>query len=405
MSKFTKVPNKGDIVCFKEGGKVEFIKYDSSYNGLPSGYTAVGVVYERRGKNVRILHKTSASRKWAEVFLWRVVGTLDGAAHSASITSNKVTCSFTYNATTIEALASQIDAAVRGYDFGGHAYTCYVRNGEVVLQHNTYTTYQAVTATGLTVSAWVAPELTADSNIRRYNGQRVSEGAICNLDRGLIYFNSDNSSASYNPNADITTPRRPYPICKPGYLGTSQYQSDHCTALRAIYGEGQEGWENYIRKTMAIGDSFDGVFAQKDGHLNTYKLAGQTYIKSDGSVGVLYPALDYVATAGYNCEGLEMGKWYLPTPWEQVKIIRSTTYPAVYKNGVSVSVARADADIVNRALNAIGGTAVSNNVTAWSSCRCSTNHAWLYSGNGGFFSISNFYGSNSALPVLLYKLA
>ena len=409
MSKITTSPNKGDIVAYDADKKVRFIRYGDSFDGIPTGLTAMGVVSSRQGNEVLIVHKTNNStQKWAEVFLWRLTGfTLDGASHTMTLTTQSVTATINYSATTLEQVASQIDAVVRPMTFGTHKYTCYVRDGEVILQHDTYTAYSAVTATGATITAWVGSEMVANAYMERFNGGRSGEGSVFNLNRALLYFRNDNSSTSYNPNTDVTSLNRSYPICLPAYLGTSQYQSDHCAYLRSYYGEGVEGWLRFMKAQMVVNPSMTGVFNPdyRDGHYNTYLLAGQKFVKPDGTEAVLYPAFDYVAAQGFaGVEGFEQGDWYLPSTYELADIIKDVTYPAIYKDGAQVNVARADADIVNRALNAIGGTAISNGNGTWSSCRYYSSGAWGFGGGSGFGYGNNYYNRFVAIPCVLYKL-
>ncbi len=404
----TKYPKHGDILVIDADGQKRFITLESySDIALPASWTKVGVVEWVRGRKCFCVHKTNSSQKWAEKFLWKISGyTLDGADHSVTFTINKVSASVTYNATDIATLASQIDAVVRATDFGGHSYSCYVRADEVILQHDTYTTYLAVTATGVSVSAYVAPELTATSTMERFNGARSGEGAVMSLDRALIYFMSDNSSATYNPSSVLTSIRTTYPICLPGYLGTSQHRDkDCCKILRDYYGEGEDGWIKFMKRQMVVNPSSFGIMPQ-DGKQNTYALAGQTYKDRDsGEQKPLYPAFDYAAEVGYDCDGLRVGDWYLPSIAEVADIMDDVTYPAIYKDGKSTSVARADADPVNRALNAIGGSAIGNSSLVWSSCRCNAYIAWYCYGGNGFASFSGFYNRYLAVPSVLLDLA
>lgn len=162
-----------------------------------------------------------------------------------------------------------------------------------------------------------------------------------------------------------------------------------------------------MKAQMVVNPSMTGVFNPdcRDGHRNTYLLAGQKFVTPDGTEAVLYPAFDYAASQGFaGVEGFEQGDWYLPSTYELANIIKDVTYPAIYKDGAQVNVARTDADIVNRALNAIGGTAISNGSYTWSSCRCYTNVAWGFGGNGGFGSGFGYYLRCVAIPCVLYKL-
>lgn len=403
----TKYPKHGDILVLDADKQKRFITLESySDIALPASWTKVGVVEWVRGRKCFCVHKTNSSQKWAEKFLWKIEGySLDGADHSVTFTINKVSCSVTYNATDIASLASQLNAVVKATDFGGHSYSVYERGGVLVLQHDTYTTYLGVTASGVSVSAYVGSELTATATMERYNGARSGEGAVINLNRALISFMSDTSSEAYNPSTDITSLSRTYPICLPAYLGTSQYQSDHCAFLRAYYGEGEEGWLKFMQRQMAVNPSSFGIMPQ-DGKTNTYALAGQTYTDRDsGEQKPLYPAFDYAAAVGYDCDGLREGDWYLPSMSEVADIMEDVTYPAKYENGASKSVARADADPVNRALNAIGGSSIGNSSYVWSSCRSSTISAWYCLGNGGFAGSYYFYVRLLAVPSVLLDLA
>lgn len=400
MSRFTHSPKKGDIVCFGADKKVEYISLET-FDALPSGYTTVGVVAKREGRNVLVIHKESANQKWAEVFLWRLTGyVLDGASHSCTITSNSVTNTVNYTASTEEEFAAQVQEQAN--TFGTEQYTCYVRNGEVVLQHNTYTSYKAVTASGITVAAWVAPEIIADSHIARYNGARSSEGAIANMDRSLIYFMADLSATTYNPSSNVTNLATTYPVCLPAYLGTSQYQSDHCALLREKYGEGVEGWLRFMEAQRVINPSMQ-ITMQRDGKADTYALAEQTFVKSDGTTPLLYPAATYASRVQYDCEGLRAGNWYLPSLSELVDIIKDVKYPAIYEDGKSKSTTR-DADVLNTALQKIGGVAVQNNISAWSSSRYYTNNSWIFYGLSGFCIYYYFCVSNRCIPCVLCKL-
>lgn len=409
MSTFTNYPVAGDIVCFDSGKQKKFIKYDATYSGIPAGLTAVGVVFHRIGNLVWVVNKVNnVSRKWADVFLWRVYNyTLDGASHNATFTIDGVAASVTYAASTIEGLAEQINAVISTTDFKGQRYTCYVRNGEVVLQHNNYSTYKAVSASGVSVTQYVAPEIVANSGMARWNGGRSGEGSVLNLNRALLYYRSDNSSTTYNPASDVKSLQTTYPICKPGYLGTSQYQSDHCKFLRDYYGEGEEGWLKYMKAQMVMNPSSTGALSvsYRDGKELNSRLRGQTYLAEDGTQKSLYPAFDHVATIGYNgVDGLDVGDWYLPTIEELSNLIAPITYPAIYKDGQQVSVARGEADIVNRALNAIGGTAISNNSSYWSCVRCSAGYSWRFGGLNGFAYVNYFYYGYIAAPISLLNL-
>ena len=400
------VPKPGDIVVIDSNKEYQYIALESFVKAdLPSDWTIAAEVYDVRGEDVRARHPDTQNRKWTDVFLWKIYNySLDGADHEVTFTINKVSCSVTYNATDLDSLASQFNAVVSATDFGGHNYTVYVRDGVLTLQHNTYTTYLVVTASGVGVTQNVAPELTASTAMLRYNGGRGGEGPIMNLHRSLIYYMSDNSSTTYNPSSDVTSLQRTYPICLPAYLGTSKHQSDHCALLREHYGEGVDGWLAFM-EDMRIVCPWEGGIMTQNGKENTYKLAGQTYTAADGTQKALYPAFDFCAEKEYDCDGMRLGDWYMTDMDETNSLIKDVTYPAIYdkESGTSKSVAIADADVLTRGADAIDAVILGNNTYIWSSCRFSAYVAWRFGGYGGFAGGLNFYNSNRAVPSVLLK--
>ena len=402
-----RVPKRGDIVVIDADKNYQYIALETfSALALPSSWQVVGEVFKVRGENVYVRHKTAALKKWVEVFLWKITGySLDGADHTVSFTINSKTCSVTYNAADLASLATQLNAAVSAFDFGGHNYTVYVRGDDLVLQHNTYTIYLGVSASGVSVTQNVGPELTPSITMLRRNGSRSNEGSIFNRDRSLIYFMKDLSSSNHNPSSDVTSLQSRYPICLPAYLGTSKYQSDHCALLRSHYGEGVEGWLKFMRGMGVVNPWDYGVMAQ-DGKTNTYALAGQTYLASDGTQETLYPAFDYCADVEYDCDGLRKGDWYLPGIDAVADMVADITYPAVYDedSGTSKYVTVADADALTRGANVIGGTIIANNTSVLSSCLFNFNHAWCHHGRFGFGCCYNLYNAYLAVPVTLLKV-
>ncbi len=400
-------PCKGDICVLDSGLNARYIKQESfTLASLPSGWQAVGFVEWVRGNKVKVT-RVVGTYKWAQYFLWKITGyTADGAEHAFSfavkVSNVTYTCSGTYSGSDIDEVAASMNAIVSVFDFGGHSYHVYVRNGDLILQHDTYTTYLAVTATGVSVTQAVGPELTANSNMPRFNGRLTSEGATINLNRALIYFRADIDNASYNPTAEVTSLALQYPICLPAYLGQSAYrkdgetQLDYCSLLRETYGEGEEGWIRCISRGLAKYPDKRGVFDDYvcgDGKTNTYKLAGQKVQKANGDPDAFYPAFDAVAAVGFpGAKGLDKGDWYLPTIGEIFELKSGITYPAVYQIGVgSVSTVAASADPITRACAKLGMTQVQNSTYAWSSSRCLANLAWVFGGNNGIAGIYNYF--------------
>lgn len=408
----TPYPKPGDCAVH-DGSQLHFItleSYDSTL--LPTGWVPVGFVEWVRGTTVKI-DRVLGNYKWAQYFLWNVTGyTADGSTanctFSVTVSGTVYSCPVQYSGTTAAEVAVSMDATVKAFNFGGHSYRVIERDGKVILVHVSYNTYLGVSATGVSVAAYVAPEVPASSAMPRRNGGKSGEGAVLNLDRALIYFHQDLSSTTYNPNADVTSLARAYPVCLPAYLGTSQYQSDHCAFLRSYYGGGESGWIKFMKAQHFLWPSGQGVFYEPtygDGKSNTYKLAGQT-LTIDNVDHPIYPAFDAVAAFGFaGVDQIGVGDWYLGTIGEVGELREKIIYPAKYVEGTgSVSVAAKDADIYTQAIDKMGLTQVGNNPSAWGSSRYGTNGAWNFSGSYGFANGNGFYNASQVVASVLFQL-
>ena len=394
-------PEDGDLVFYDGIKRVHFVAFET-HQSTPADWTWIGVVAHREGNRVYILHKTAANKKWAEVFQWAVTGDAmtDGVSHTATIMiSADEFAGFTWQTSNVDDFAAALNTFLEANHPTDQPYSCYVdTDGTVIVQQDNYTTYKAVTITGLTCTAHVGTEISMNSNAYKIN-KAESEGGIVNWGRAMAYFRNDNSSTTYNPSSEASlTPI--YPICLPGYLGESQYQSDHCSNLRAKYGQGEEGWLKFMEDMRVKYPAAKGILEPqfRDGKANTYKLAGVTYLHTDGTRHQKYPAAEYCAACGYSgVKGLEPGDWFLPSADDLLKIWPKITYSVPNS-------AAAAADRINRALQKMGGSQLSNGVNAWTSSRYSTNSAWRFRGNYGILSSNNFYYSNLAAPLALFEL-
>lgn len=408
----------GSIVVLDGNSALHFVAMDTfSSTSFMSNYTIVGVVAvgvdhpDFRGKLV-ILHKNNTGKQWSAIYSYRLTGyTLDSTERTGILSVREASDSWaanhdytiTYNAGSVEALAEQLNIFFKANaPFTTQNWRAEVNDGAIDLKF-IYTNRQQASyntgKTGFTLEANLLPDIKASSDMYRMNGQRSGEGTITNWDRAIAYFRNDNSSTTYNPASDVTSPKMSYPICLPGYLGTSQYQSDHCAALRAIYGEGEEGWLKFMASFLPVRPTSYGPVGNKeyygDSFKNTYLMAGKKFTKQDDSEIVAFPAADYCASVVYNHELLKKGKWALPdidTIFSIMKTIKYGTDPS------------RNADPINRALNAIGGNAVSNGSVVWSASRCNAYYAWCCGGSYGCAYYGIMYYACSALPVALLDI-
>lgn len=382
--------------------------------GLPEGGEVIGVVAigvdhpDFRGE-VAVMSKTFAAAPMLERLFVRLSGyTLDGTDRTGTLSVREASDSWAaahdyavnYNADSAEAFASQLNAYFKANEpFTAQDWVAEADGDGNVTLHYAYThSSQSSNAAkdGFALANATAPEWAHTARMLRRNETRIGAGTITNWPRALAYFRDDNSNATFNPASDVTTAKISYPICLPGYLGTSKYQSDHCSYLRGVYGEGEEGWLRFMESFLPVRPSEYGIF---DGSrygtekLNTYYLAGIKYTGQDGAEKYASPAARLAANLGYNHELLKQGEWVLPDIDLLFSLVGQLKYPTTNDR---------DADPVNSALKAIGAPALGSNSSVWSCSRISPSNGWIaYGSNGYAYGVFLYIGYVAAPLVLL----
>lgn len=407
---FTQLPKRGDIVVKDLATKTpQYIIQDTFVKAElnTSVYEIVGVVYWTNGKKVGVVYKENASNHYCNRGWWYLTGmSLDGAQHTGIISirvagdsyAANVDKTITYAASDIEGMVAALNAAfLADADFVAQDWYADIVDEKVRIhcdvkgwQQFSYNTGKS----GFSIGTCM-PEITYKADMRLKHGGKGGGGAISSWHRALAYFRGDNSSTSYNPNADVTNIKLSYPICLPGYLGTSQYQSDHCAFLRSVYGEGEEGWLRFMKSCQPVVPTDYGNMGMHNGKERTAVLASFEF--TSAKVATPTPMCKAAAYC-YNKQSqtVEKGEFWLPTTEEIARILDGVEY------GTN---SNRNADALNKGLNLIGGSAISNGSTLWSCLRYNTSNAWNAYGNYGFFDNHNsMYYSNGCAPVSLYTL-
>lgn len=386
-------------------------------DGLPEGGEVIGVVVigvdhqDFRGE-VAVMSKTFASAPMLERWFVRLSGyTLDGTDRTGTLSVWEASDNWaavhdytvSYNADNAEALASQLNTYFKASEpFTTQDWVAEADGDGNVTLHYAYTHYKQASNTakdGFALTNATAPEWADTPRMLRRNGKRIGEGTITNWPRAMAYFRGDLASATYNPASDVTTMKISYPICLPGYLGTSEYQSDHCSYLRGVYGEGEEGWLKFMESFLPVRPSEYGIFdASRYGAAkrNTYYLAGIKYAGQDGVEKYASPAARLAANLGYNHELLKQGEWVLPDIDLLFSLVGQLKYPTTNDR---------DADPVNSALKAIGAPALGNNSSVWSCSRCFPGGGWVAIGSVGYASGIFLVNRGVAAPLVLLDTA
>ena len=387
-------------------------------DGLEEGSEVVGVVVigvdhpDFRGE-VAVMSKTFATAAMAERWFLKLSGfTLDGTDRTGTLSVREASDDWaanhdyviSYNAQDAAALVTQLNAHFTANEpFAAQDWVAVADGDGGVTLHFSYSSgRQAAYNTakdGFSLAQAAFPEWQNTTKMLRRNGRRSGEGTITNWPRALAYFRGDNSSTTYNPATDVTSKKVNYPICLPGYLGTSRHQSDHCAFLRGVYGEGEEGWMKFMEGFLPVLPSKYGIFdrsAYGNEKGNTYYLAGIKYTGSDGAEKYACPAARLAADLGYDHELLKQGEWVLPDIGRVFSVIGQLRYPTTNDR---------DADPVNSALKAIGAPSLGNSSYVWSCSRCNSSVGWFAHGSSGF-AASNYLSSRfAAVPLVLLNVA
>ena len=410
----------GAIVALDSVGALHFIPLESEPTvSFLAGFTTVGVVAvgvdheDYRGKIV-IVNKANASKKWSEIYSFKLTGyTLDGTDRTGTLNvrdssawGTGVDYVISYNAETASALVEQLNTYFQANApfTAQHWRADADSDGNITLSFLFADYRQASNSgkNGFALTANLLPEIVANSSMLRVSGQRASEGAIANWERALVYYRNDNGTSGYQGGRTTvqTSIKQTYPINLPTWLGTStKNPGDFCAALRAVYGEGEAGWLKFMKTCLTVRPSAFGAFDKSvcgDGERNTYIMAGRMFEKQDGTSIVAFPAADYCAAVSYNHPLLKKGAWQLPDV---------DTLTAIHKNIRYNAVNNKKADPINKALDLIGGSAVSNGSYIWSSSRYGANSAWCASGSSGNLNSGNLNNTNLALPVALLDVS
>ena len=398
---FTNLPKVGDaVVGERSTKKVKFITLESFDNAsLGSDYETIGVVYNRRGRKVKIVYKNNAGKTWSSKWVLKLSGyTLDGTSRTgvisfrpdSSATAN-TDVTVPYKATTIQGLVDALNTAfAANATMVSQHWVAYINGSDVNIEHD-YTFWQQSSyndaKSGFTATAALMPEVESVADIRRRHGGGGGEGVISSWERALAFYRTSTGTDAYQgyvPSPISNVKDRAYPIALQSYLGAN------CAEIRKVFGEGEQGWLNCMAAYMSVCPTDYGNMGLRDGLARTKIIA--EYKDTFGNP--VAPAANYC----YNIDtvALPKGNWYLPTVEDLTDLLR------IIKYGTNGSV---NSDPINKTLAAMGGNTISNGSYLWSCCRNASYSAWGASGYYGFFS--NYYTlciELSAVPVSLYIL-
>ena len=375
------------------------------------GVVRIGVDHPSFRGKVAIMYKAPASKKMSNIYQHRLTGyTCDGTARTGVLSIREASDSWaanhdyviSYNAANELALVAQLNTYFKANEpFKTQGWVAKLNDDNTIDLLFKFTDLKQAECNtgkaGFALSANLFPEWVATALMLRANGHRSRAGTIANWSRALAYFRNDNSYTTNNPAKDVTSVKMSSPICLPGYLGTSQYQEDHCSYLRSVYGEGKQGWLKFMVSFLPVRPTEYGSNGDKakygDARKNTYYLASQKYVDVDGNTQPISPAADFAASIDFDHELLKKGQWVIPDSDLLFDVVGGIEYPTTNDK---------DADVINRALKAIGAPAFGNNSIVWSCSRLDVVNCWCaYGSLNGCADFSILSNSFLVVPLVL----
>ena len=392
-------PQVGDAIFLDDQKKVIFIQGSTIVRSLISNnWTHVGYVYMRRGKQVGIINKDAADRKWLDVCQYALTAFTSTSVNlrlrMAPNYDVETSIDVTLTSTNIDATtASEISAAVaaKAAEVGDtNAWWAYLADADgnkvdsggtqIIVQCDVCVTWQTqyyYGATGCTIALASWGDMPENSNYwRGERGYATNYMGAMNITRYIERFGSEGRT----PSAD--EPIGPKAGNDAPVTLAAFNDSEYCAALRAEYGN----YRTYIEKCYAVVHPQKyGCFALPSGKETTMKYARKSAPTKDGGEKYKYPFLYYCYTTSYGVNGLDYGDWFGPGVAEGCDIMDDATI-----NALGVSVPK------------MGTTSIDRSTTRWWAERSYAGSAWLFSGwYGSLYSNRVGYAFRSQAVTLL----
>lgn len=400
MAKFVRIPKRGDIAANDLTTKKTMYIPRALYKSddIEGTHEVLGAVAGIIGNEALIVHPDcGTSARWTDRLWWYCSGyTLDGSSHTITFSlrfeSNSwgsTTKTITYSAATLSVLISALNTAFAAdSDFTAQEWYADEYNGNLRLTCDNLDYRQSYynSSSGGLVMGGCMPEIAANNNIRRKHGGNGGFGVISSMQRAFDFYRNDNGAdmSIGGRTTEQTSVKQSYPINLPTWLGTStKNPGDFCATLRAIYGEGEEGWKRFMKSCLPVTPTDYGDMGVHDGKSICNPLAQITGRNmSSDSVVQLMAAF----AKPYNLVGstFSNGYFWLPTVEEIAIILEGTN---------------TSSDSLNLGLTAIGGSRIINTSNLWSCLRCDSNYAWDAHGNFGYFDNRSFPYRFTVVPV------
>ena len=401
MAKFVRIPKRGDIAANDLTTKKTMYIPRALYKAadIAGTHEVLGSVAGIIGNEALIVHPDcGTTARWTDRLWWYCSNySLDGTSHTITFSlyfesnswASAITKTVTYSVSTLSELVSALNTAFAAdADLTAQEWYADVYDGKIRLtcEDLSWTQpYYNSASGGLTMGGCMS-EIVSHASMRRKHGGNDSYGAISSMKRALDFYRNDNGAEEYNGGrtTEQTSIKQGRPINLPTWLGTStKNPGDFCAALRAVYGEGEEGWKRFMKSCLPVTPTDYGDMGVHDGKSICKTLAKITGRKmSSDSVVQLMAAF----AKPYNLVGSTFlnGDFWLPTTEEIAVILEGTN---------------TSTDPLNIGLTAIGGSTIVNTARLWSCLRFNSSNAWIANGYSGCFDGYYFQYRLTVVPV------
>ena len=401
MAKFVRIPKRGDIAANDLTTKKTMYIPRALYKAsdIAGTHEVIGSVAGIIGKEALIVHPDcGTTARWTDRLWWYCYGyTLDGESHAITFSlyfasnswASAITKTLAYSVSTLSELILVLNTAFAAdSDFTAQEWYADEYNGKLRLTCDDLDYRQAYynsSSGGLTMGGCV-PEIAANYNIRRKHGGDGGWGVISSMQRALDFYRNDNGADMYlgGRTTEQTSVKQSHPINLPTWLGTStKNPGDFCAHLRAIYGEGEEGWKSFMKSCLPVTPTDYGDMGVHDGKSICNPLA-QIAGRNMSSANVFQLMAAFAKP--YNLVGntFSNGDFWLPTVEEIAVILEGTN---------------TSTDPLNLGLAEIGGSRIINTAYLWSCLRYDSGNAWIAHGGGGYFGNGSFPNRLAVVPV------
>lgn len=319
----TQEPSVGDVLFLDENSEKVFQKGGDwlATANIPAGWTHVGYVFLRRGREVGIVNKEAFSEKYCDVvqFEWTVAQVtepvvLDGAAHTKSIglrfgnMGANTEFTFGYSATTLADVATQLTGRIENV-LDGLSMTdekalwwawADTVNNRIIIQRDTWTNLNQMNCSGVTFVTF--GDMPTGSGMFRTNGRVAGTRGTVNFARAVAQWSTQGR-----------TPTGPVMVGNEGGntspVNLTAFQTNaYCADIRSYYGT----YEAYLRGEYEVAyPQKYGLFSLPDGATLAARYATEQTPTKGGGTKYKYPAMAACAAIAYNASGLGTGCWHL----------------------------------------------------------------------------------------------